>query len=169
MSDKLITDRTPGDVQRETAKGFYNASDLNRVESAAGRLAALLRELPETLTAYGKALGIDWKRARLGYDPVALALRTRTDWALGDIPDAGEAQRYLNNVAALCTALGVDLRGLPSSLDRLTWSGANEIEACLERSGEARAALERRERDRLDRTAQAWAVSGERFAGEEIA
>ena len=146
MSDKLITDRTPGDVQRETAKGFYNASDLNRVESAAGRLAALLRELPEALTAYGKTLGIDWKQARLGYDPAALALRTRTDWTLR-----------------------VDLRALPSSLDRLTWSGANEIEACLERSGEARAALERRERDRLDRTAQAWAVSGERFAGEEIA
>ena len=118
MADKLITDRTAGDVQRETAKGFYNASDLNRVEGAVEELARLLRELPGLLTAYGKGLGIDWKQSRLGYDPASLELRTRTDWAMQDIPDGSDAERYLNNVLAVCKALQVDAAGVPRSEER---------------------------------------------------
>lgn len=166
MTDKLITDRAAGDIQRETAKGFYNASDLNRVERTAGELAGFLRELPGLLTAYGKGLGIDWRQSRLGYDPAALELRTRTDWAMGDIPDSGEADRYLGNVLAVCKALRVDTRDLPWTLDRLTWSGANAIEASLDRAREASYALKEREKDRLDRTAQAWPMAGEIFTGE---
>ena len=37
--EQLITDRTSEDVTLGTAKGFYNASDLNRVESTVARLA----------------------------------------------------------------------------------------------------------------------------------
>ena len=166
MADKLITDRTAGDVQRETAKGFYNASDLNRVEGAVEELARLLRELPGLLTAYGKELGIDWKQSRLGYDPASLELRTRTDWAMQDIPDGSDGERYLENVLAVCKALRVDTRDLPWTLDRLTYAGANGIEASLDRAREASYALKEREKDRLDRTAQAWPMAGEIFTGE---
>lgn len=166
MADKLITDRAAGDVQRETAKGFYNASDLNRVERTAGELAGLLRELPGLLTAYGKGLGIDWKQSRLGYDPALLELRTRTDWAMQDIPDSDEADRYLGNVLAVCKALRVNTADLPWTLDRLTYTGANAIEASLSRALESYAVLEEGEKDRLDRTAQAWPMAGEIFTGE---
>ena len=77
--EQLITDRTSEDVTLGTAKGFYNASDLNRVESTVARLAALLRELPVILTAYGNELGIDWKQSRLGYDPKNHTLLTNTN------------------------------------------------------------------------------------------
>lgn len=49
----LITDRTRADVENETDKGFYNASDLNRVGAAveyiAGRFAALGYDCPVTV------------------------------------------------------------------------------------------------------------------------
>ena len=165
--EQLITDRTSEDVTLGTAKGFYNASDLNRVESTVARLAALLRELPVILTAYGNELGIDWKQSRLGYDPKSLTLLTKTNWGMWDIPDAEDAGRYLGNIAALCGALRVDTKNLPFALNRLTWRGANVIEDCLRRVRETRTALEEQEKDRLDRTAKSWHMAGELFAGEE--
>lgn len=42
MFEDLITDRTLEDVQNRTAKGHYNATDLNRVEHAAKQISELL-------------------------------------------------------------------------------------------------------------------------------
>ena len=42
MFEDLITDRTLEDVQNRTAKGHYNASDLNRVEHAVKEISELL-------------------------------------------------------------------------------------------------------------------------------
>lgn len=42
MFEDLITDRTLEDVQNRTAKGHYNATDLNRVEHAANQISEML-------------------------------------------------------------------------------------------------------------------------------
>ncbi len=74
----LITDRTRADVENETDKGFYNASDLNRVGAAveyiAGRFAAL------------------------GYDcPVTV----KKDWLTSGAPTASQLETYRQNIVTL--------------------------------------------------------------------
>ena len=44
----LVTDRTLEDVANKTAKGFYNATDLNRVDAAVSDIA-------ERFASYGYA------------------------------------------------------------------------------------------------------------------
>lgn len=164
--DQLITDRTAEDVAQETAKGFYTASDMNRVEMAVEYLAGLLQELPRILIEYGAALGINWAQNRLGYNPDFLNLQTHTNWSIWDIPAEADAQRYLSNVSAICTAMKVDLTDVPFTLNWLTYKGANGIEDGLKRAWGACKTLEQSEKKRMDCTAQAWCMSGEIFAGE---
>lgn len=127
----LVTDRTQADVERVrelAAKGFaamtaaeqaewltgmkgaYNASDLNRVGTAlnylAGRLASIC----------GKS--ITWT--------------AKTDWAVTDIITASQAEAYRKQVQSIRDALAYP-EGTPDApgLDRLTYTGANDIERIL--------------------------------------
>ena len=129
--DTLITNRTQADVERVrelAAKGFsamtseeqaewlagmkgsYNASDLNRVGTAlnylAGRLASIC----------GKS--ITWT--------------AKTDWAVTDIITASQAEAYRKQVQSIRDALAYP-EGTPDApgLDRLTYTGANDIERIL--------------------------------------
>lgn len=93
----------------EVAKGAYNYTDLNRVEST-------VVELAET---YG------------------LTLTTKTDWGLWDIPVAADMERYLGNVVAIRDAVlaldrTVKFPTLPDNMNYLTYEGANNIEMVLE-------------------------------------
>lgn len=90
----------------DAAKGAYNYTDLNRVETAVRELAADL----------------------------GLSLVTKTDWGLWDVPIASEMKRYLDNVAAVRDACPGDLvfPTLPASMSGLTFEGANNIEKVLQ-------------------------------------
>lgn len=129
--DTLVTDRTQADVERvrelaskgfaamtaaEQAewlagmKGAYNASDLNRVVTAlnylAGRLGAIC----------GRS--ITWT--------------AKTDWAVTDIVATSQAAEYRQHIQDIRDALTYPA-GTPDApqLNRLTYTGANDIERIL--------------------------------------
>lgn len=126
----LITDRTEGAV--------YEYTDLNRVERAV-----------QAISAQFISMGI------------VLDLSVKTDWGLpGDFsarswPTESQMRRYLGNVAAIKQLFPNTVR-LPSSMEKLTWTGANNIEKVLQ------IAL-----DRIEGIKKAYRYSGEVFAGEE--
>lgn len=129
--DTLITDRTAADVARVeelAAKGFaamtaderaewltgmkgaYNASDLNRVGTALNYLAGRLAPL------CGK--NIQWS--------------AKTDWSLTDVITASQATVYRQQIQDVRNALTYP-SGTPAApeIDRLTYTGANDIERIL--------------------------------------
>lgn len=119
MINNMITDRTAADVANGTSKGYYNATDLNRVEKATKTVAA-------ELTA-------------LGY-PVTITVKT--NWAITNIPLASDMARYLGNVRKCVTQFhAVPGVTLPSSMDGLNYMGANNIEKVLVGLDEMAAAL----------------------------
>lgn len=89
----------------EATKGAYNYSDLNRVERAVAEIS----------------------------DVLGLGLLTKTDWGMWDIPTASEMERYLNNIAVLRQQVADDVSvpGLPTSMNNLTYTDANNIELVL--------------------------------------
>lgn len=106
----LITDRTRADVANQTDKGFYNASDLNRVGAAveyiAGRFAAL------------------------GYDcPVTV----KKDWLTSDAPTASQLETYRQNIVTLRSRIAVmqSTPNAPASMAGLNYVKANNIEQIL--------------------------------------
>lgn len=135
---EFITDRTKSDVLLGTEKGRYSISDLNRVESAVAELSVL-----------AKNLGVNKQ-----FD-------VKTDWSMpGEFsaaqwPTKKQMTRYLNNVQFLCEAVELAV-SLPSSMENLTWDGANQIEQALLSVYE-----------RIQRIIKIFRYSGEIFAGEE--
>ena len=90
---------------KDAAKGAYNYTDLNRVETAVTELAR-----------------------RLG-----LTLTTKTNWTLWDVPTTNDMERYLRNVQTIRDACpgDADFPDLPYSMSGLTYVGANNIEKTL--------------------------------------
>lgn len=127
----LITDRTQADVDAVRAlaakgwakmtdtemaawtaglKGAYNAEDLNRVGAAVAYVAGRL--------------------ADAGYHaPVA----PKQDWQMQDIPTPAQMQRYLADISTIRAALAVmpSTPDAPASMDKLTYTDANNIEQIL--------------------------------------
>lgn len=96
----------------EAAKGAYNYTDLNRVESAVAEISGI------------------W----------GLGLTTKTNWTVWDVPTKADMERYLGNVVAIldhgASAYGnsgmfLYYLNLPSTMDGLTLTGANNIELAL--------------------------------------
>ena len=106
----LITDRTAEDVANKTAKGFYNASDLNRVGAAVQYVA-------ERFTAQGYAVTVSPK----------------TDWLASDIPTVSELETYRQNIAALRGLIAVikSTPETPETMRFLDYIKANDIEQIL--------------------------------------
>ena len=135
---ELITERTESDALLGNEKGTYSYSDLNRVETAVGEIAALF-----------PVLG------------TSLVLTTKTDWGLPgafsveEWPVASQMQRYLGNVIAIKDTFGIPIQ-IPASMAKLTWSGANNIEKVLQMA-----------MTRATNTIQAFRYSGEIYSGEE--
>ena len=102
-----VIDRTPVDVQNKTDKGYYNVSDLNRVNHNVEYLSGLL----------------NW----YGY---AVTISDKTDWTQSGIPTATQAEKYLANVAAL-KAKFYGTEPLPSTMAYLGYINANNIEKLL--------------------------------------
>ena len=135
---EFVTDRTKMDVLLGTEKGCYGAADLNRVESAVKELLDL-----------AKLLGIKKD------------FEVKTDWnfpsefSASQWPTKMQMTRYLNNVHSLCDAVEV-AAAIPTTMENLTWDGANQIEQALQATYE-----------RLQKIITNFRYSGEFFAGEE--
>lgn len=106
----LITDRTAEDVANKTAKGFYNASDLNRVGAAVQYVAE--------------------RFAAQGY---TVAVSPKTDWLASDIPTASELETYRQNIATLRALIAVmkSTPETPETMRFLDYIKANDIERIL--------------------------------------
>lgn len=128
---QLITDRTESDVERAQElnnrgfndwtdeevleflnglKGAYNASDLNRVESA----VAYLFE----------------RFSKNGYDYPAPVVKNT--WQISEFMDSEEAERYLKNVRTLRDRVSYSMPEVPESMENFTFEMANDIEEILE-------------------------------------
>lgn len=106
----LITDRTAEDVAQKTAKGFYNATDLNRVGAAVKYVAGRFQ-------------------AR-GYDcPVSV----KKDWSESDTPTASQMETYRQNIATLRRQIAVmqSTPETPETIRQLNYIRANNIEQIL--------------------------------------
>jgi len=134
----LITDRTAEDVLQGTPKGKYCAEDLNRVESA---VAALYEAAEAMGVAPPGEFKTDWQSE---------ALFSPKTW-----PTQRQMQRYLANITHLCEAVEL-AKGLPTTMENLTWQDANAIESAL--LGVY---------PRIVNTLRIFQYSGEIFAGEE--
>ena len=186
--DTLITDRTQADedrVEELAAKGYdamtdaekaewdgemngaYDASDLNRVESAVAYLAELLVLLPRELKEYAASKGVAFDAFfDVPYDAAAYVLDTKTDWAEPDNPTPEQMARYIKNVKALRSALDYATSDLPGSMDNLTIDCANAIEKALKGLDVAISAFDAKTKVNLDNTASVWIYSGEIYASE---
>ena len=107
----LITDRTQQDVTDGTAKGSYNASDLNRVGSA----MAYLRE-------------------RFNDHGYNVQIAPKTTWKEIDVPTKSDMTLYLDCLGTLrgVIALPEDTPKTPKTMENLTYKTANNIEKILE-------------------------------------
>lgn len=127
--DTLITDRTADDVEEWNAlrqlglpgmaeeqlamwnagmKGAYKASDFNRVSEAYNYLASIMQTLGLISS----------------YTPL------KTTWEVGETPLVEQRAAYINGIAQLKNAV-LAIGNLPSSLDALTYTDANNIETVL--------------------------------------
>ena len=175
----LITDRTWEDVAQGNSKGYYNASDLLRVENAAYELSKLYRNLSNLLRAYAASLGVDLTEALdIDYD-VSLVenLTFKRDWAStdtfaedglatgSDIPTRADMDRYLSNVRAFQKMLGTSYE-LPDSMRFLAIEGANAIEEVLAYADSYYTTYKESKEQVIDKVPLSWCYSGDVFAGE---
>lgn len=87
------------------ARGAYNYTDFNRVESAVAEAAV----------------------------PFSISLETKTDWGCFDAPTLSETRRYLANVASIREKCpnSIPFPTLPNNLNNMTYIIANNIEITL--------------------------------------
>ena len=107
----LITDRTAADVRLGRDKGYYNATDLNRVGAA-------VKYIAERFTGYGYAVTVNPK----------------ADWSESDTPTAGQMETYRLNIAHLRAVIAV-MASTPETPERmraLDYVKANNIERILQ-------------------------------------
>ena len=90
--------------------GAYNATDLNRVGAAVQYIANRLTEC--------------------GY---TVHVTSKTDWEIADLPQTGQMEIYLGNIAALRGVLALlpTTPPVPGDMEGLTYSEANDIEQIL--------------------------------------
>lgn len=105
--ENLIFDRTKNDVEQGTSKGYYNYTDLNRVEAWCEYLANLL-------TSYSYPVSITIKK----------------DWAMTDLPNVNDMERIRSNVDKIKIAFHA-YTDVPENLNYMTIEKANAIEKIL--------------------------------------
>lgn len=108
---KLITDRTQKDVTNRTDKGFYNASDLNRVGAA-----------------------MVYLRDKFNDNGYAVEIEPKTDWKEIYAPTESGMTLYLGCLGTLrgVIPLPENTPKTPESMKSLTYTTANNIEKILE-------------------------------------
>ena len=105
--ENLIFDRTQNDLEQKTPKGYYNYTDLNRIETWCEYLANLL-------TSYSYPVSITVKK----------------NWAMSDLPNVNDMERIRSNVNAIKTVFHA-YTDVPENLNYMTIEKANDIEKIL--------------------------------------
>ena len=105
--ENLIFDRTQNDLEQKTPKGYYNYTDLNRVETWCEYLANLLNSY-----SY----------------PVSISIKK--NWNMSDLPNANDMERIRSNVNAIKTVFHA-YTDVPENLNYMTIEKANDIEKIL--------------------------------------
>ena len=105
--ENLIFDRTQNDLEQKTPKGYYNYTDLNRIETWCEYLANLL-------TSYSYPVSITVKK----------------NWAMSDLPNVNDMERIRSNVNTIKTAFHA-YTNIPENLNYMTIEKANDIEKIL--------------------------------------
>lgn len=153
----LVTDRGPG--------AYYTAVDLNRVETAVRYLADQLNAVPAELSAHAADLGVAWS-ALFDAPYGEIDVEAKNDWTILDLPSRILMERYLSNVETVKSAVEAAYPELPPSMDKLTYSGANNIERALLLLYDALQAEIGRLTTLIDNTAASWYYTGDLYAGE---
>ena len=119
---RMVTDRTQADVDALNDRGTYNASDLNRVNTAMDYLNGWLSDAGYVTGYAGQGIA----------------------WAIDDIPLQPQMADYLSNVGAIGGTFSLaNAPALPASMELLTHEGANHIERVLVLTDQIRARLKR--------------------------
>lgn len=105
--ENLIFDRTQTDIEQKTSKGYYNYTDLNRIETWCEYLANLLNSY-----SY----------------PVSITIKK--NWNMSDLPNVNDMERIRSNVNAIKTAFHA-YTDVPENLNYMTIEKANDIEKIL--------------------------------------
>lgn len=105
--EDLIFDRTQNDLEQKTPKGYYNYTDLNRIETWCEYLANLLNSY-----SY----------------PVSITIKK--NWNMSDLPNVNDMERIRSNVNAIKTAFHA-YTNIPENLNYMTIEKANDIEKIL--------------------------------------
>lgn len=182
--DELITDRTQADVDLVKAllaspmtpterqmfvsglKGAYNHIDMNRVETAAEYVHDVLLQIVEEIERVRISYGV----ATDSMFTVGIKMPPMTfekDWSVYDIITKDEADRYLNNIRILLSQFATDAI-LPETLDKLTFTGANQIESAIKKEHDAALAEESNILELLSLTKDSFIYSDEFQAGEAM-
>lgn len=192
--DELIYDRTQADVDRVFTlknkilteglsaltseelteymvgmKGAYNYTDMNRVGQAVAYIAGRMTALPDELAAYRAEKGVDDDPIyEVPYDPSTVVVAAKTDWAMGDTPTQALAKAYLNNLVVLRKQLTLPAEApvVPSTLDNLTYTIANEIEYLLYVIDRQLTEVENDLYSKIDLTVAAYAYTNLCYCGE---
>ena len=119
---RMVTDRTQADVDALNDRGTYNASDLNRVNTAMDYLNGWLSDAGYVTGYAGQGIA----------------------WAIDDIPLQAQMADYLSNVGAIGGTFSLaNAPAIPVSMELLTHEGANHIELVLVLTDQIRARLKR--------------------------
>lgn len=192
--DELIYDRTQADVDRVFTlknkilteglsaltneelteymagmKGAYNYTDMNRVGQAVAYIAERMIALPDELAAYRAEKGVDDDPIyEVPYDPSTVVVAAKTNWAMGDTPTQALAKAYLNNLVVLRKQLTLpaEAPAVPSTLDNLTYTIANEIEYLLYLIDRQLTEVENDLYSKIDLTVAAYAYTNLCYCGE---
>lgn len=183
---ELITNRTASDVSRvksllekgwfnmtETEReefisgmiGAYNHTDLNRVESAVQFVNDCLNSMQGDIDTYREAQLVASDPFWLVPFAYPVTFETKTDWEVSDSPSVFDLERYLRNVSELTDRIPI-VKNLPSTMDRLTIDGANEIERSILAEYDSGQNYEAETKRLIDNTVKSFVYSGEIFGGE---
>ena len=114
-------------------KGSYNYTDLNRVGEAVAVIAAEIVSVGTSLNAYKEANDVGDDPIFDPLDPDAIDVDPKTDWTVSDIPTPAQMEQYLHDVRNLYDNLPLPdtTPSPPTSMEHLTFEGANAIEQIL--------------------------------------
>ena len=192
--DTLIYDRTQADVDRvftlknkilteglnalsaeELAeymagmKGAYNYTDMNRVGQAVAYIADRMLALPTELETYREEREVaDDPAYHVPYDADSVVVTAKTNWAMGDTPTQSVVAAYLADLSTLRKqiTLPADAPAVPTSLNNLTFSVANDIEYLLYVIYQAFLEVEATLYRKIDYTVATYAYAGIAYSGE---
>lgn len=194
MALKMVTDRTDNDRQRwlyfknkldsfgwtalTTAeqlewlaglKGGYNYTDLNRIGSAVEYLSRLFKGVPSVLREYRGLYGVASDALfEVPYDPETVVVSPKTDWQMADTMRISQAVQLLSDLTVLRSVitLPADTPPVPTDMDELTITEANDMEQLLLLVEQEINALTDKMEKWIRDTATAWLYCSEPFLGE---